>query len=698
MEDTLRSQLQTLLAVERAMLEKWFKVQEAHAARLANDVEVRRIVGQVLEGNADAANADATPGAPKPADLAARLAKTLDARIATQEFVGFIVVDRQLRIVAADAKELLDRTVPQFEPFLSRALEGKTTVSPPFPSVVILKDATGKLRSSAPTMFACAPLRDENFQVVGVLAMRIRPEKEFTNILQLGRIGNTGETYAVNKEGTLVSNSRFDDQLILLGLLPDVEGAASILNIQVRDPGGSLVEGFRPSVRRRELPLTQIAAAVVSGTSGVNMEGYRGYRGALKVGAWSWLPEYDVGIITEIDMAEAYRPLTILKVAFFSMFALLTASAAAIFVFTLIVTRLQRQARKAAVEARQLGQYRLEEKIGAGAMGVVYRGQHAMLRRPTAIKLLDVERVDEASIERFEREVQITCNLNNPHTVAIYDYGRTPEGVFYYAMEFLDGIDLQKLVESYGPQPEGRVASILRQMCASLFEAHSQGLVHRDIKPSNVMLNRRGGEPDVVKVLDFGLVKALHEGKQAASHDLSGTPLYMSPEAIQTPESVDARSDLYAVGAVGYFLLTGQTAFSARTLAELCQQHLAAAPDAPSQKLGRAVSEALEHAILACLEKNRAKRPQTARDLAGMLERVTAPWTLDDAESWWSRHERALASPVQTNGPSSPFAQSPAAGKDGNSDGARASAGGTGTAPSGFDRTTLFDPPDDRRS
>ncbi len=167
-----------------------------------------------------------------------------------------------------------------------------------------------------------------------------------------------------------------------------------------------------------------------------------------------------------------------------------------------------------------------------------------MLRRPTAIKMLDVDKVNDASIQRFEREVQLTCQLNNPNTVAIYDYGRTPEGVFYYAMEFLDGIDVQALVEKYGPQPEPRVIRILTQICGSLYEAHTLGLVHRDIKPANIMLNRRGCDADVVKVLDFGLVKAIDEQKQSsmtAANSLTGTPLYMPPEAIQTPNSVDAQ-------------------------------------------------------------------------------------------------------------------------------------------------------------
>jgi len=181
------------------------------------------------------------------------------------------------------------------------------------------------------------------------------------------------------------------------------------------------------------------------------------------------------------------------------------------------------------------------------------------------------------------------------------------------------------------------------------------------------MLNRRGAEPDVVKVLDFGLVKALNNKVEgSANHQLSGTPLYMSPEAIQMPESIDHRSDLYAVGAVGYFLLTGETAFQARTLGELCQHHIASTPDAPSQRLGRAVSSELEHAILTCLEKSRSKRPQTARDLATMLDRVTSGWNVNDAEEWWSRHERSQHSPLPSSGQS--------------------------TASPGFDRTVQFDP------
>ncbi len=498
-------------------------------------------------------------------------------------------------------------------------------------------------------MFVAAPIRDDSFQVVGVLGLRIDPDKEFSRIMQLGRFGETGETYTFDNQGRMASESRFDEDLILLGLLPDQEDAHSMLEVLVRDPGGDMTAGHRSGTRRHDLPLTFAVSEAASGRPGVNVAGYRDYRGVPVVGAWTWLPQGDIGIVTEVDYAEAFHPLTILRRTFWGLFGLLAVSAGAIFVFTLLLARSRRKAQKAAIAAQQIGQYKLEQKLGAGGMGVVYMARHAMLRRPTAVKLLEPDKVNEGTIERFEREVQITSQLNNPNTVAIYDYGRTPEGVFYYAMEFLDGIDLQSLVEKDGPQPVPRVIHILQQVCGSLYEAHSQGLVHRDIKPANIMLNRRGGQPDVVKVLDFGLVKAMDDQRQAGltqQASLTGTPLYMSPEAIQMPNSVDARSDIYAVGAVGYFLLTGLPVFDANNLVDLCQQHVGAAPVPPSERARIAVPAALENAILACLEKSRAKRPQTARELSLQISRSVeaAQWSIEEADAWWGRHERGQES------------------------------------------------------
>ncbi len=297
--------------------------------------------------------------------------------------------------------------------------------------------------------------------------------------------------------------------------------------------------------------------------------------------------------------------------------------------------------RAEAARVRRLGQYTLEEKIGAGGMGVVYRARHAMLRRPTAIKLLPPDRAGEANLVRFEREVQLTAELSHPNTIAIYDYGRTPDGIFYYAMEYLEGINLEQLVKRDGPVPPGRVISILRQVCGALGEAHSRGLLHRDIKPANIILTERGGEPDVAKVVDFGLVKPLAaDGPNitvSQSIVLAGTPLYMAPEALTQPGVGDARSDLYALAAVGYFLLTGKPVFEAATIAEAFGHHLHTQPVPPSERLGKPLPSDLEALILRCLSKHVDDRPAGARVMERELKKcaVKSPWTHEQAGEWW---------------------------------------------------------------
>jgi eukaryotic-like serine/threonine-protein kinase len=302
--------------------------------------------------------------------------------------------------------------------------------------------------------------------------------------------------------------------------------------------------------------------------------------------------------------------------------------------------------RREVQRVQRLGQYTLEEKIGEGAMGIVYRASHAMLRRPTAIKLLPPDRAGQVNLKRFEREVQLTAQLTHPNTVAIYDYGRTPDGVFYYAMELLEGLNLEDLVRRYGAQPDGRVIHILRQVCGALGEAHALGVIHRDIKPANVILTVRGGEPDVAKVVDFGLVTRLDTGGAASSETLdgapvvAGTPLYFSPEAIAAPDQIDARSDLYALGVVGYLLLTGQRLFEGRTIMELCAHHLHTPPMPPSVRLGRAIDPTLEAALLRCLAKAPSDRPPGALALDETLRSAAAAtdWTTDDARAWWRMH------------------------------------------------------------
>ncbi|MDB4982802.1 MAG: serine/threonine kinase [Myxococcales bacterium] len=292
--------------------------------------------------------------------------------------------------------------------------------------------------------------------------------------------------------------------------------------------------------------------------------------------------------------------------------------------------------------ARKFGQYVLERKLGEGAMGVVYRATHAMLRRPAAIKLLLKDRASELELARFEREVQHTSLLVHPNTISIFDFGRTAEGVFYYVMEYLDGIDLQRLVDDHGPLEPARAINILAQISGALAEAHALGLIHRDIKPANIVLTERPDEPDVVKVVDFGLVKKFGRNlNESASGDtLTGTPLYMSPEAISRPDTVDGRSDLYALGAVAYFLLTGRQVFEATTVVEVCSKHMLEVPVAPSRRLGRALPADLEALVLGCLAKDRDERPASAAALrAALLACADAGHNdVTAARAWWRAH------------------------------------------------------------
>jgi eukaryotic-like serine/threonine-protein kinase len=311
-----------------------------------------------------------------------------------------------------------------------------------------------------------------------------------------------------------------------------------------------------------------------------------------------------------------------------------------------LASRVIHRLRKEVSDIQKLGQYNLERKLGEGAMGVVYQAKHGMLKRPTAIKLLRPELADAEALNRFRREVQLTAKLTHPNTVTIYDYGRTPAGLFYYAMELLSGATLTQVVEASGPQPVERVVHILSDAARALNEAHDVGLIHRDIKPSNIMLTRQGGVPDVTKVLDFGLVKNLgkvDDLEQTNTLSIKGTPHYLSPEAIQSPQAIDARTDLYALGAVGYYLLAGRHVFEGKTIIEVCLHHLQTKPLPFAEVSSREVPAELEALIFACLEKDQSNRPASGQELADALDRLgIRQWTRTDAEAWWDAFGREI--------------------------------------------------------
>jgi len=638
----LAAQLETMLNADIAALRLWISEQEADAKSFASDARFQEAIAELgaLAQDPAITAERLTNSAP-----AGTLLAELQPLLLAQHYLDYIVVGVDKRILASPNPQSVNRIAPpEYGLFVEPAWAGHLTVSRPFAD----KLSVGPRRNE-PTLFVASPVRSTNGAVIAVLGLRMRPEDEFTRVFSVAQMGQTGESFAFDRSGVMLTASRFDSKSKDLGLIAEAPETTSILNLKLLDPGADLERGEPPTGPRDKLLLTRMAAVATKGMNGCDVRGYRNCRGVDVVGAWAWLPECGMGVATEVAADEAFQTLYVLRRAFLVLFGLLVLSAVAIFAFTVLIDRLQASLRRSALAARRLGQYVLLQEIGRGANGMVYRARHALLRRPVAIKLLSPELTNEVTAARFEHEVQITSQLSHPNTVAIYDYGRTPEGLFYYAMEYLTGIDLHRLVWRYGPQPEGRVIHVLRQVCGSLAEAHRIGLIHRDIKPANIVLTRRSRACDVVKVLDFGLVKAVdaRSADGRAANLLVGTPHYMSPEAIAKPGTVDARSDLYSVGAVGYWLLAASALFDTHDLQTLLAQQVHEDPLPPSRKSGRQLSPDLEQLILQCLAKEPAQRPASVEALEEALAQCASAqtWTPLEAEQWWETNAAEIESP-----------------------------------------------------
>ena len=631
----LASRLQTLLNADIAALRLWFSERQSDARSFAADVRIQESIARLVEL---ARTTDATEDVLANSEPAKVIQLYLRPLLDAHQYLDYIVLSPDRRILASPYRRLVGRLAPRsYDMFMWRSLRGELAVSRPF-----AREATLSQRAEGPLMFVSAPVKSSTGAVMAVLALRMKPEEEFSRIFSVARMGETGEAYAFDHRAIMLTASRFDQELKKRGLIPDAPEATAILNMRLIEPilgpDGEVVR----TTSSRDTRLTRMAASALMGEEGYDVQGYRNYRGVQVVGAWSWLPEYGMGVATEVGAHEAFRTLNLVREGFIVLFLLLALSGLGIFAFTLWVETLQASLRNDALALRRLGQYVLLQEIGRGANGMVYRARHALMRRPVAIKLLSPDQTNEDTAARFEHEVQMTSQLSHPNTVAVYDYGRTPEGLFYYAMEFLSGIDLDQLVRKFGPQPEGRVIYILRQVCGSLAEAHRIGLIHRDVKPANILLTRRAGSCDVVKVLDFGLVKALHlrSPDKVTANAVVGTPHFIAPEAIKSPDRVDAHSDLYSLGAVGYWLLTGKTLFDSTDVQDLLDGHVQNMPKPPSIRLGRQIDPELEGLIMRCLAKDPAARPSSAEVLDEALGCCGSAqsWTPKAAAKWWDEH------------------------------------------------------------
>jgi len=626
MKRELASKLETVRNATIEALGLWAKevkaVVDVHAAR----PDIRHAAQELIE-------LSHRSGGSRDALLASRFQASLRELMApllgSHGFAGWAVVDANGTFVAAGTDRNIGRHVPGVQAQLDEMASGRTIVTPP--TLVQLLD-----QQPVALMIIGGPLRDEDGEPIGVFGFSLNPDEVYGRLLVVGRLGETGDTYAFDGNGLLISPSRFETQLRDVGILPDDPDVSSPLHIQIRDPGGNRIEGFEPTLALAARPFTTAAASAIGGDSGVSVEGYRDYRGVPVLGAWTWVPELGLGIASEIEVAEAYEGLDLLRTQFAIIVGVLAVAAIGMLLYSAVVLRLGREIDR----ARRLGRYQVVRKLGRGGMGTVYLARHALLRRPAAVKVLEGEAAMAEAATRFEREVQVTSTLEHPNTIQIFDYGHVPDGAFYYAMEYVKGLTLQALVEDDGPQPEARVFDILCQAAGSLAEAHRAGIIHRDVKPSNLMLCERGGIPDFVKVLDFGLVRSIQEADEltlTTSRDITGSPLYMAPEALENPKALDARGDVYQLGAVAYFLLTGDPPFKGDNVVEVLVKHLKQRVPPPSEVSGRPISKDLERLVLRCLEKDPDDRFSDAGALLTALEALEPcdDWTRSEAAAWW---------------------------------------------------------------
>lgn len=650
LNDMLSEQLQTLLRANVLALEIWIEERKTEAVQWANDPEIREQVQQLVN------IAQTRPSAAqelRESPARQTLYTLLQPYLAQEEDAFAAVIDTTGVVLAAqqDSNQIGVRVSKTAFAYLSDIFDGKAIFSPPFqtthPKNIPSWNATVPMYT-----FASAPVLNSQGQIMASLTLGENALRDFSEILRIAWMGKSGETYAMNAGGVMISESRFTEELKQIGLIENTPQAHSLLTMPIRDPGGDLSAGHKAALELHARPLTALAALAIASRmkddpqqqQGVLITPYRNYRGVKVVGAWKWISNYDFGVVTEVTTKEAYAPLLYLELVFAGLFALLVIVAGLTLSSSFSVVRL----RQKIGSLRQIGQYTLVKQIGEGGLANVYLARHAFLKRPTAIKILKPEQISEETQVRFEREVQFASQLTHPNTIEIYDFGRSAEGMLYYVMEYLEGLNLAELVSANGGNlPPNRVLHILQQVCESLTEAHHLGFIHRDIKPHNIMLCRRGGHYDTVKVLDFGLVKDIEQPEINALTKparISGTLLYMAPERINDPSHVDARADIYALGAVGYYLLTGQHLFDSASDLDVLYHIIHEAPRPVAELIHAPIPPELNALIVGCLAKSPEDRPQNVETILAILRSIpnVEPWTQPDARVWWEKRAESL--------------------------------------------------------
>ncbi|WP_372365026.1 protein kinase [Candidatus Uabimicrobium sp. HlEnr_7] len=610
------------------MLQLWIEAQKSAATSKGLERKVRSLTQTFLE--TDSGNSSQKILESNFLDV---IRQHLRPMCRVYGYTDFAIITPQKKIIASLNDHLIGSTITSLQmKFFDRILQGETVLTSPFLSDFLKTlDSSLHLDSSEQQalILSGTPLYNTAGDIIAALIFGIQPQMDFSTIFQ---VNNTSHNYAFDADGWMLSSSVHNDQIREIGLITSKD-VHPIYKLKILDPKCNLLKG--EEVTHEDLSFTYLVTNALKTSKGFNVDGYRDFRGVPVIGAWMWVEDYKIGIATEIELDEAYATLYSFRRLFWYLFLLLAISGFVLLISLYIIMHFYKKAKV----AQQFGQYKIIDKIGKGGMGEVYKASHATLRRITALKLIQPHQISEENVKRFEQEVQLTSRLTHPNTIAVYDYGRTPKGIFYYVMEYLPGITLSELVYKNGAVDESRVMYFLTQVCSSVAEAHSIGLIHRDIKPANIMIGERGGIYDFVKVLDFGLAREINDiSREYADHEngaIYGSPHYIAPEALLNPKEIDQKCDIYAIGAVGYFLLTGKHVFNSKDAAEVCRHQIKTIPRLPSEVLGREVNKELEDIIMRCLKKKPRERPLNAQVLYELLKDCKSDWEQNKARIWW---------------------------------------------------------------
>lgn len=553
---------------------------------------------------------------------------------------GFTVITLSGVGLCAELDQNVGRPVaPAGATYVRRVNLGEWIVSRPYPD---RQFALGlEPDYSNPVMFVAGPIRNAAGQLVAMGVFRFSTDR-FNEFLA----PSAAELVAFDGKSLLLNNLAETASLRKAGLIPPKPDAGTSLRVQLRDPGVDLDSVDPPPTKPENWAPTLMCLSATQGSDGEDAAGHRSLRGETVLGAWTWLPEWEMGLGGQIPLKRVLASTEPVRTIFSGLLllpALLTAG-------LLVAGRFVRVRRRTDGDTA-FGSYGLERPLGKGGMAEVFLARHATLKRAAAVKILSEPNPDAATIARFEREARLASQLGHPNTIQVFDYGETPDGRLYYAMEYVKGLTLAQFLTLERPLPVGRIVYLLGQIAGSLEEAHQLGLLHRDLKPSNIMVCSKGGLGDVVKVLDFGIACSVHSASEDATRSTSlvGTPAFMAPERIRAPQTLDLRSDIYSFGAVAFHLLTGRNVFEGGSPTELIYQVMSSPRPSPSQLRGEPLPAALEKLVLDCLAVDPAARPSNLLQVAETLRTLPLPesWGQEEARVWWAANRDKVAQFIQ---------------------------------------------------